>query len=223
MTEKDTQSEEDNLSAENQWEISRPLWSRPQKKNLYSALVKAQGELEGAKKAAKNDHFRSKYARLEDVIDAIRTVFAKHGLGYVQHCGYDSGCARVETVLVHESGEDLSSELSLPVTKQDAQGIGSALTYARRYALMGIAGIAPEDDDGEAAVGRGASGKTQENAAGWKYISEAAATVGDLEVAKSLYSLAKEYKGAVSDEKLMSVLKPLGEKITGMKGKVVSK
>ena len=122
-------------------------------KELATALSKAQGEMKGAMKDAANPFFKSKYADLASVVEAIRTAFAKNGLSYVQTVEpSEKDEVRVETVLMHSSGEWLSSGvLALPVSKSDAQGFGSALTYARRYSLSAACGVAPEDDDGNAA------------------------------------------------------------------------
>jgi len=130
---------------------------RPSLKNLAAALCKAQAEMEGAKKDAKNPHFNSKYADLASVWDAIREPLTKNGLSVVQLPRSIPGGVEVETILLHVSGESLSSVLAVPATKSDAQGFGSALTYARRYSLMAMVGVAPEDDDGNAAS-RGAPG-----------------------------------------------------------------
>jgi ERF superfamily protein len=128
---------------------------------LAGALAAAQSEIEGAKKDSTNPHFRSKYADLGAVWDACRGPLTKHGLAVVQFPRSENGCVLVETILTHKSGEWMSETLALPVSKQDAQGYGSAMTYARRYSLMAVAGIAPEDDDGNAAV-LGGQGKQPE-------------------------------------------------------------
>lgn len=120
---------------------------------LATALAKAQGQMEGAKKDSDNPFFRSKYADLASVVDAIRGPFAEHGLSYVQLPTEREGEAvAVETVLLHASGQWISSLTVVPVSKADAQGYGSAMTYARRYGLQAMAGVAPEDDDGNAAA-----------------------------------------------------------------------
>ncbi len=120
-------------------------------KEIAAALHKAQGEMSGAKKGAANPFFKSKYADMNSVVDAVRVPFSNHGLSYSQFPIYQDGLVGVETILMHESGEFISSELVLPITKKDAQAAGSAITYARRYALQSIAGIPSEDDDGNAA------------------------------------------------------------------------
>lgn len=120
---------------------------------LATALAKAQGELEGAKKDSTNPHFRSKYADLASVVEALRACFPRHGLSYVQTVVTSDAAVGVETMLLHASGEHIAGDPFLvPVNKADAQGFGSALTYARRYSLSAITGVAPEDDDGNAAT-----------------------------------------------------------------------
>ena len=127
---------------------------------LAAALAKAQGQMEGAKKDADNPFFKSKYADLASVVEAIRGPFAEHGLSYVQCPDACEGEeVAVDTVLMHASGQWISSRTVVPVTKKDAQGYGSALTYARRYGLQAIAGVAAEDDDGNAAASAKPSAK----------------------------------------------------------------
>ncbi len=115
---------------------------------LAKALAAAQGELEDAKKDGVNPHFKNKYATLSSVRAAITPVFSKHGLSVVQlnEPHGDAGVC-VVTLLMHESGEWIRSRLFVPVSKKDAQGFGSALSYARRYALAAIANIASDEDD----------------------------------------------------------------------------
>lgn len=119
---------------------------------LAKALVAFQLEVENATKGSTNPAFKSKYADLAEVLNVTRPVLAKHGISVQQHPTFEDGTVRLETVLLHESGQAMSSVLVIPVTKQDAQGVGSAITYARRYALASICGIAQEDDDANAAV-----------------------------------------------------------------------
>ena len=122
-------------------------------KELATALAKAQGELEGAKKDSANPFFKSKYADLSSVVDAIKASFPTNGLSYVQTVVTAEHGVGVETMLMHSSGEWLRGEpFFIPVNKSDAQGFGSALTYARRYSLSAVAGIKAEDDDGNAAA-----------------------------------------------------------------------
>lgn len=121
-------------------------------KALAMALNKAQAEMGGAVKDANNPFFKSKYADLGAVVKAVKDPFASNGLSYTQFPIEDGGRIGVETILMHDSGEWLSNNFTVALTKQDAQGAGSAITYCRRYALQAIAGIPSEDDDGNQAV-----------------------------------------------------------------------
>lgn len=118
---------------------------------LFAALAKAQVEIKGAAKDATNPHYKSKYADLASVVDAARPL-AKHGIATVQVPFSENGEIGVTTILGHDSGEWISGRLSVKPLKLDPQGAGSVLTYLRRYSLAAMAGIAPEDDDGEAAM-----------------------------------------------------------------------
>lgn len=120
---------------------------------LATAIAKAQGQMRGALKDSANPFFKSKYADLASIWDAIREPFSVNGLAVLQFARSTPAGVEVETTLVHESGELMSETLAMPVAKQDAQGVGSAITYARRYGLAAIAGVAPDDDDGNAASG----------------------------------------------------------------------
>lgn len=120
-------------------------------KNLAAALNKAQAAMGGAAKDSSNPFFKSSYADLGSVVAAIKEPFASNGLSYTQFPIEDGGRIGVETILMHESGEWMANSFTVNLTKQDAQGAGSAITYARRYALQAIAGIPSEDDDGNAA------------------------------------------------------------------------
>jgi len=125
--------------------------------DLAAALAQAQGEIENVAKDSENPHFRSKYADLASVLSEVRPKLAKHGISVLQMpVNGDGGQVAVVTRLLHSSGQYIESELAIAPAKADAQGAGSAITYLRRYCLMAAAGIAPEDDDGEEAVGRGA-------------------------------------------------------------------
>ena len=120
---------------------------------LSAAMAKAFAQIEGAIKGKANPAFRSKYADLSSVIDAVKPALAEHGLWFRQVTHNVEGGVCVETVIHHASGESLScGQLYVPATKQDAQGFGSALTYARRYSLMAAFGVPAEDDDGNAAA-----------------------------------------------------------------------
>ncbi len=133
---------------------------------LAAALSKAQGAMEGAVKDSANPFFKSKYADLAAVWDACRQPLSANELAVVQIVDDAEVNARivVETILMHSSGEWISGRIAMKPVKDDPQGIGSCITYARRYGLQAIVGIAPEDDDGNAASGRKSDGseRTQE-------------------------------------------------------------
>ena len=118
---------------------------------LAAAMVKAQKEMQNASKDAKNPHFKSSFASLPSVIDATRPVLNAHGLAVIQLPGFEDGALTMETILTHESGEWLSGVSGSPLQKQDPQGIGSAITYLRRYSLAALTAIGQEDDDAEGA------------------------------------------------------------------------
>lgn len=122
--------------------------------NLASALVKAQAQFQTASKDKNNTFFRSKYADLSSVAEAIKGPLADNGLAYVQISHDKDNAAAIETLILHASGEQMScGVVSVPVSKGDAQGYGSAMTYARRYSLSAAFGVVTaEDDDGNAAA-----------------------------------------------------------------------
>lgn len=121
-------------------------------KEISSALVRAQKAFGPALKSSSNPHFRSKYADLSACVEAVIDGLNSNGIFLMQTSHLCEDGVIVETVFIHESGEQMSAgKLHVPASKQDAQGYGSALTYARRYALMAACGIAPEDDDGNGA------------------------------------------------------------------------
>ena len=120
---------------------------------IAAALVKAQKGFSPALKTSTNPHFRSKYADLSACVEAVIDSLNDSGIALIQMTHECQDGVTVETVFVHESGEMLSAgKLHVPAAKHDPQGYGSALTYARRYSLMAACGIAPEDDDGNAAT-----------------------------------------------------------------------
>ncbi len=122
---------------------------------LALALAKAQGKIEGASKDSSNPHFGSKYADLAAMVEACRAPLAENEIAVVQSPSADTNLVRMTTMLVHSSGEWIESD-TLQVQARDAapQAVGSCLTYLRRYQLAGMVGIAPVDDDAEAAEGR---------------------------------------------------------------------
>jgi hypothetical protein len=122
---------------------------------LASALCNAQGQMGGAVKDSSNPFFKSSYADLTSVIKAIKQPFSDNGLSYTQFPVSNEHGVGVSTRLMHISGQWLEMEYTLPTVKKDPQASGSAITYARRYALQSIAGIPTADDDTESAMLRG--------------------------------------------------------------------
>lgn len=122
--------------------------------NLTVALSYVQGKMSHAVKDSANPFFKSKYADLESVWGACRDLLSAHGIAIMQFPGiyteHDKSMS-LTTIISHKSGEWLSQEMSVPVTKADAQGAGSAITYMRRYALAAVVGVVQADDDGNAA------------------------------------------------------------------------
>lgn len=121
-------------------------------KSLAAALSAAQPQIEGAAKDKTNPHFKSQYSTLSSVADALALPLKNNNLAYVQIAHDREHAAAVETIILHVSGEWLGcGVVAVPVSKLDAQGFGSAMTYARRYSLSTAFGVVPEDDDGNQA------------------------------------------------------------------------
>jgi hypothetical protein len=122
-------------------------------KEISQALVKAQKAFAPALKTNANPFFKSKYADLTVCIEAVIDALHTNGIALIQRNHDCDNGVKVETILLHESGQEFSGGiLHVPALKSDPQAYGSALTYARRYSLMATCGIAPEDDDGNAAT-----------------------------------------------------------------------
>jgi hypothetical protein len=148
-----------------------------------TAFVKAQKSFGAALKTSTNPHFKNRYADLSACVEAVIVGLNSNGLALMQVTHPSENGVAVETVLLHESGGKITGGiLHVPASKQDAQGYGSALTYARRYSLMATCGIAPEDDDGNAASRRapqpidvaamiGAANTLQQLQAVWKQLT----------------------------------------------------
>ena len=170
-------------------------------KELAKALVTAQAAMNHAAKDSKNPHFKSSYSSLVSVIDAVRPHLAGNGLAFVQKLHTADGGVAVETVLIHESGQELScGTLFIPASKQDAQGFGSALSYAKRYSLQSALGIASADDDGEAAV-KSPPKQVIPVLIDMDYAVDEMAAQTDLEALKACF--AKWYKSAHNTQKEM--------------------
>ena len=126
-------------------------------KELAKALSAAQGEMKGASKDSSNPFFKSKYADLASVWEAIRAPFSKNGLAISQVTSEDDKGLILNTMLMHSSGEWIMGELRINPVDQKPQTMGSAISYARRYALSAMAGVYAEDDDGNLASGKAAT------------------------------------------------------------------
>lgn len=126
---------------------------------IAKALLAFQSEATGVVKDSKNPHFKNRYASLEAVVDEARPVLQRVGISWMQAPGkITDGNIGMTTLLMHaESGQWISSDMEIPLGKQDPQGAGSALTYAQRYALMASLGLPPVDDDAESAINRNSS------------------------------------------------------------------
>lgn len=123
-------------------------------KEIATALAKAQGEIEPAKKDSTNPHFKSKYADLASVVAACREPLARHGLSIVQEPSLANQVVTTTSLLMHTSGEWIECSTAIPVSRNDAPSIGSATTYGRRYGYSALVGVvADEDDDGAGLTG----------------------------------------------------------------------
>jgi len=119
---------------------------------LFADLAIAQGEVENATKGSTNPHFKSKYADLAEILNTVRPVFSKHGLSILQSTEFDGSLVSVTTTIAHKLGGYVTSKASCIPAKTDAQGVGSATTYLRRYSLAAMSGVAQEDDDGNSSA-----------------------------------------------------------------------
>lgn len=132
-----------------------PLAHSADIEKLAAALAKAQGDMDDAAKDSMNPHFKSAYSDLASVRAAVRKPLSANGLSYVQFPESEGNKVSCETMLMHDSGQWMRGVLTMTATQANPQGIGSAITYCRRYSLMAVLGIAPsEDDDGNEASQR---------------------------------------------------------------------
>jgi hypothetical protein len=199
-------------------------------KNIASALVRAQRGFAPALKTSTNPHFRSKYVDLAGCIEAVVDALNSAGIALVQRTFEDSTGVTVETVFVHESGETLEcGKLHVPAAKQDPQGYGSALTYARRYSLMAACGIAPEDDDGNAASKAPKVSATKTDLVPsnrMNIVADVAAAINERMSANDLIGAFEEYLGITDveektalwgmlDSKTRSAIKKYAETLRG--------
>jgi len=187
---------------------------------IATALVKAQRDFAPALKQSTNPHFRSRYADLAACVEAVIDALNANGIALIQRTHDSDNGVAVETLFVHESGETITGGiLHVPAAKQDPQGYGSALTYARRYSLMAACGIAPEDDDANAAsktrhsaiprVGGASSTITLNPPAGEVTVTPSderiAAIINTLHACKSLVNLQVEWGGLTKEEQKLTI------------------
>lgn len=176
---------------------------------ISAALAKAQASMGAAVKDATNPHFRSKYADLASVVDAVRGPLTANGITFTQWAESAENGVSVTTMLSHSSGEWMSGATFVPVNKVDAQGYGSSITYAKRYGLQSACGVPSDDDDGNAAAAAAPkitpAGGTWESLAEdeQKYLTGIASHVSDL-LAKDDVAAAVDY---VNGQKLDADLK----------------
>ena len=119
--------------------------------NIITKLMAARADIQPIKKSGTNPHFKSKYATLEGVIEAVTEPLEKHGFLLMHRTISNEHGKSITTELVHESGESFVTAIPLVLAKNDMQGLGSAITYARRYGIMSILNLPAEDDDGNEA------------------------------------------------------------------------
>jgi len=117
-------------------------------KNIAVAMCEVQASMEAASKSKENPFFGSKYADLSEVLRCIKDVIPSKNLSFMQMPSFESGVVSVETIVMHTSGEWISSTSAAPISKGNPQGVGDAITYLRRYSLAAIFGLAQQDDDG---------------------------------------------------------------------------
>lgn len=123
-------------------------------KLIAAAMVKVQASLKDARKVKENPHLKSKYADLASVWEACHEALTANNIAVIQSPAFEGGVMFLDTLLLHESGESLAGRYLIRPTKEDPQGYGSAVTYARRYSMAAMLGIVQADDDGNAASGR---------------------------------------------------------------------
>lgn len=169
-------------------------------KSIFAALAAAQMEMGPALKDSANPAFRSKYADLASVMQACMGALNKHGICVMQPTGEDETGRYVKTILAHHTGETVECRVPLIVGKNDMQGYGSAVTYARRYGLMSMAGIAPEDDDGNAAAKSPPAADERPPQRGPSAVDVACESIGNADSLDQLSAIWKDLPRSVQGE-----------------------
>lgn len=160
-------------------DITAPIWEG-ERAPFAKAFIAAQKAMEGAKKGSQNPAFKSRYADLASCVEAVMPALNEAGIGCLQFPVFDGETISLTTTLLHETGASVTTTLKMRPTKADPQGVGSAITYARRYALLAVAGVAPEDDDGNAASAPGEGGKKFDRGEEAAFVSAAIAAIDSL-------------------------------------------
>lgn len=177
-------------------------------KEIICALIKAQTQIETVKRSSKNPYFKSTFADLNEILAAVKKPLADNGLGFAQSVTMTKidNDFLLKTILFHTSGQTLEFYYPIFFSKKldkddriDAQGFGGGVTYAKRYALQALFGIATEDDDGETAVGRGK--QNQEISLEEKILSDIAADKSLTEKIRKLRMSKKEVLQAFAEFK----------------------
>ena len=176
---------------------------------MYADFVAAQAAFAPALKTSTNPAFKSRYAALDACIEAVIDALNANGFGLIQRTHPDDKGVTVETILMHRSGQSISGgTLHVPAAKHDPQGYGSALTYARRYSLMATCGIAPEDDDGQAASGKARADARTRWLAQQREAIQGAKSSGDL---KRIWAAAIEAAEREEDGEAVAQINAWGE------------
>tara|TARA_R100000951_G_scaffold23413_1_gene19584 strand:+ start:3559 stop:4080 length:522 start_codon:yes stop_codon:yes gene_type:complete len=138
------------IKAETKNNKENEMTTKP-KLNIIKLLMNARADIQPVKKSGTNPHFRSKYATLEGVIEAVTEPLSKHGFLLIHRSTQNEHGMTITTELLHETGEGFATSIPLVLGKNDMQGLGSAITYARRYGIMSLLNLPAEDDDGNQA------------------------------------------------------------------------
>jgi hypothetical protein len=192
------------------------LTTSPEIAELAAALAAAQGAITGAKKDSTvtiPGQTMRRYADLDAVLTACRDPLSKNGLSVIQGPGeIEGGQLRLTTLLLHKSGQWVRNEYAMPCQQVTPQGAGSAITYARRYSLMALIGIAPEDDDGQAAEAAAKSApKPQQAPPLPNAFEEKARFLNRLREKFAYFELSRKEEGEIA----LALLRDVPEKWTG--------
>jgi len=178
---------------------------------ISPAILAAQRSIKFAAKDATNLHFKNKYADLSSVVEAVKDALNNEGIAFIQSGSpATDGCLHLTTRLLHESGEWLQDTLVMPLPKQDPQGYGSAMTYARRYALAAITGLYQDDDDGNQGSGVGdKAAKPAARSSANKAAAESAEPEG------AALAMLEQLKSAATVPELVKIMNDLPKELKG--------